>query len=70
MPELAARDHAGLVVIELSGELDITAATALGAALSAAVARKPEVTVDLTPRRPWDSPATPPLPYWVMTWTV
>jgi hypothetical protein len=56
-------------VIELRGELDITAAAALGALLSAAVSREPVVAVDLTPRRPWDSPA-PPLPFWVMTWTV
>ena len=60
------RSHA---VIELSGELDITSAAALGAALSAAVASRPQIAVDLTPRRPWDSPDAP-LPYWVMTWVV
>ena len=55
------------VTVELSGELDLAAATALGAALSAAIARQPRISVDLTPRRPYDPPATP-LPFWVMTW--
>jgi hypothetical protein len=62
-------DHHGHAVIELSGELGITAAAALGAALSAAVAAVPDVTVDLVPRRPWDSPPAP-LPFWTMTWVV
>ena len=56
-------------VIEMSGELGITDAAALGAALSAALAREPEVTVDLLPRRPWDALGEA-RPFWVMTWTV
>jgi ABC-type transporter Mla MlaB component len=53
--------------VQLSGELDVDAAAALGAALSATLAREPEVTVDLAPRHSWDSPD---LPYWVMRWVV
>jgi hypothetical protein len=66
MSDPVARSHA---VIELSGELGIADAAALGAALSAAMACTPTVTVDLVPRRPWDSPPEP-LPFWVMTWVV
>lgn len=69
MPSTRLPVRDGHAVIELSGELDITDATALGAALSAVVARKPEVTVDLTPRRPWDT-LSAPLPFWVMRWVV
>ena len=65
--ELSARDHGRLVVVELSGELDIGAAALLGAALTRVVARKPVIDVDLTPRRPAGSLS---LPYWVMRWTV
>lgn len=65
--ELSARDHGRLVVVELSGELDIGAAALLGAALTRVVARRPVIDVDLSPRHPLDSPA---LPYWVMRWTV
>ena len=39
------------VVLELSGELDITAAAPLIAALSAAVSREPVIEVDLDPRQ-------------------
>ena len=61
-----ARDH-GHATLELSGEFGIADAAALGAALSAAVASRPEVTVDLTPRHDWPAVA---LPFWVMRWTV
>ena len=53
--------------LPLTGELDITDAVALGVALTRVVARPPVIDVDLTPRRPWGSPA---LPFWVMTWIV
>ena len=62
--EPPAPDHA---VIELRGELAITDAAALGAALSAAVARQPAIEVDLSPRHPWGPGA---LPFWVMRWIV
>ena len=62
-------EPARVVTVELSGELDVAAATALGAALSAAVNRAPRITVDLSPRRPYDSPATQH-PFWVMTWQI
>jgi hypothetical protein len=63
----SVRSHGRLVVVELSGELGITAASALGAALSAAVEREPVIEVDLSPRRDWPGEA---LPFWVMRWTV
>ena len=37
--------------------------------MSRALVEIAKLTVDLTPRRPWDSPDAP-LPYWVMTWVV
>jgi hypothetical protein len=61
--------HPAAAVIELRGELDITAAAALGAAVSAAVDREPVIAIDLTPRHPWGSTSVL-LPFWVMTWTV
>ena len=54
-------------VIELRGELAITDAAALGAALSAAVSREPAIECDLTPRHPQGPGA---LPFWTMTWVV
>ena len=64
---MTGTEPSGHAVIEMSGELGVAAAAALGAVLSAAVAREPEVTVDLAPRHSWDSPE---LPYWVMRWVV
>ena len=52
--EPASPDRHGHVVLELSGELSIADAATLGAVLSAAVARRPVIAVDLTPRHPWD----------------
>ena len=63
MPD-PVRDHA---VIELRGELDIPAAAALGALLSAAMARTPVIEVDLSPRHPYPAVS---LPYWRFRWTV
>ena len=54
------------VVLELSGELDFPSASALGAALSAAMDREPVVEVDLSPRGLADGA----LPFWRMVWTV
>jgi len=51
------------VTLELSGELDITAASALGAAVSCL----PVIAVDLLPRHPIAAEA---LPFWTMTWRV
>jgi hypothetical protein len=59
----------GRAVVEMSGELDVTAAAAIAAALSAALARTPDVTVDLAPRRPRDA-LSADLPFWVMRWVV
>jgi hypothetical protein len=64
--EPAAPEHA---VIELRGELGLTDAAAIGAILSAAMAREPVIEVDLTPRHPWADPAGDH-PMWVMRWTV
>jgi hypothetical protein len=68
MPSIAEPARAR-VVLELSGELDVTHAAALGVAVSAAVASVPQIAVDLTPRRPTDAvPAA--LPFWRMRWIV
>ena len=57
------------VVLELSGELDVIHAAALGVAVSAAVASVPEIAVDLTPRRPTDAvPAA--RPFWRLRWII
>lgn len=64
-------EYGGQVIIELAGELDIERAVKLAAALSAAVACRPQIDVDLTPCRPWSSPpATPPHPVLTMTWVI
>ena len=69
--ELVTREYGGQVIIELSGELDNPAAAVLGAVLSATMACRPRIDVDLTPRRPWDSPgANTPQPFWTITWTL
>lgn len=57
----------GRAVIEMTGELDVTVAAAIATALTTALARRPQVTVDLVPRRPLGDA---PLPFWVMRWTV
>ena len=57
------------VVLELSGEFDVTHAAALGVAVSAAVASAPQIAVDLTPRRPTDA-VPPALPFWRLRWIV
>jgi hypothetical protein len=62
--ELITRESGGHVVIEMSGEMDISVAAKLGAVLSAAVACVPQIDVDLTPRGPLASPRL----FWVMTW--
>jgi anti-sigma B factor antagonist len=45
--DLSTRDGDGHVIVELRGELDVTDAAAVAAALAVVVARAPEIIVDL-----------------------
>jgi hypothetical protein len=67
MSDPAVRDHGGNVILELSGELGMAEAARLGAAVSAAVSRRPVIEVDLSPRRPWGAPSEP---FWRFRWVV
>jgi anti-sigma B factor antagonist len=44
---LSTRDFGGHIVVALRGELDIADATGVAAVLAAAIARKPQIIVDL-----------------------
>jgi anti-sigma B factor antagonist len=61
--DLSTSEYGGHVVVTLRGELDITGAASVAAALAAAAARQPEIVVDLAALEFIDSSGVAALAY-------